>query len=55
MIELKPCPFCGGEAEIKTTASKVCAWGKCKFCGAEGAVSEDENSAKEAWNRRVAE
>lgn len=37
MIELKPCPFCGGEAECESAFSSVYdeirAYVKCKKCG----------------------
>lgn len=37
MIELKPCPFCGGEAEIIPTGNSTTGWRKteirCKTCG----------------------
>lgn len=64
MTKLKPCPFCGGEAEMKHVnsrgrkiSSKVC----CRECGIEGktylvdvSYSSDEK-ATEAWNRRVSD
>lgn len=37
MMELKPCPFCGGEAELKTQEVQygLCgAWVFCVNCGA---------------------
>ena len=58
MSELKPCPFCGGEAEtVRSMRSFTCeSWEVffyvlCKGCGArvEGA---DEAEAIEAWNTR---
>ncbi len=62
MIELKPCPFCGGEAEMVTTV--LChmsmAYVKCKECDAKAQTFGDRShdgsyifSAIEAWNRRV--
>ena len=55
MMELKPCPFCGGEA-IK---SAFC-WAniadestvECTVCGARTKVLKTEE-AIEAWNRRA--
>lgn len=50
--ELKPCPFCGGEArhyEGKTFCHGVC----CKKCNAKIYGYATEASAKRAWNRRV--
>ena len=57
-IELKPCPFCGGEADIFTSVEVgylgsnkfTVRCGNC-FCGT--GHYEDTERAKEAWNRRV--
>ena len=61
MNELKPCPFCGGEAEIigiKRKAFRVLrvnyGYVKCKVCRASTSVCDDEAHAIEAWNRRKA-
>lgn len=63
MTELKPCPFCGGEAKVcsryrKGVANRVMYWIECKACGV--AQSHHELSgynsaakATRAWNRRV--
>lgn len=49
MIELKPCPFCGGEARpVRVGSGRVA---KCRECGA-GTSFSAENPA-EAWNRRA--
>lgn len=53
--KLKPCPFCGGEAELRNEG--YCSFVKCKNCGAEAGLVRvssivNEKSA-EAWNRRV--
>jgi Lar family restriction alleviation protein len=58
--ELKPCPFCGGEAEIKKT--KQC-WTEaysvvCKDKGCRGHAVKplrDKEAAIVAWNRRAAD
>lgn len=52
---LKPCPFCGGEANIEE-AFYDCNhyWAQCKDCKS-GTWShvEDRNLAIAAWNRRA--
>jgi hypothetical protein len=49
--ELKPCPFCGGEADILT------CFVMCLRCGSRGAIRGEEESRLvdpiEAWNRRA--
>lgn len=65
MAELKPCPFCGGEAEEKYVKRKkllakfrypyvthvpyIC----CKVCSASSHVKWTREDAIEAWNRRA--
>ena len=64
LTELKPCPFCGGRAEITTSVSSslprnptaICI---CVKCGASGRWVEDIRRdgtfiarAAEEWNRR---
>ena len=65
-IELKPCPFCGGEAEIMSNLSHNIYWVQCTNCismmgrdemvwsavRGEMIFNKEEN-AVEAWNRRV--
>lgn len=60
--ELKPCPFCGGEAKLsgKYTIQGYSAWavycGKTPsdfFCGAQVTSIESEEKVIEAWNRRA--
>ena len=67
MTELKPCPFCGGEAEEKTfltagtafVSSKHAIQIVCKSCRAESTFFKESvhysarDKAIEAWNRRV--
>lgn len=68
MAELKPCPFCGGKAEIKLSSSAIAYMGSvyschigCKECGLGlsenfvdmGLAGEIEEVLVEAWNRRV--
>ncbi len=57
MAELKPCPFCGGEAKIfthrnereRTNPTVV----KCQVCGVKTAIHDRYGLAIEAWNRRA--
>lgn len=57
MGELKPCPFCGGEAEAydyEYGIDPVVAYGcKCKQCGIAMSGHDSKCEAIEAWNRRA--
>ena len=56
MADLKPCPFCGGEAELfqhypymrRRVVSSVC----CKSCRANSGTWGRKDKAIEAWNTR---
>lgn len=50
MSELKPCPFCGGEA--KTVTDYYFRNTRCSSCGATGWQCCTESEAIEAWNTR---
>lgn len=66
-IELKPCPFCGGEAYFRTPQKEkgnaMCGVSvECKKCGAMPYVifvyeflsdTEKKEAAAKAWNRRA--
>lgn len=67
--DLKPCPFCGGGAELKDGIFSVCGeyqnvvYVKCQDCGAMVKIPNKDNSkltqyrteCKELWNKRVKE
>lgn len=52
MTDLKPCPFCGGEAELAgVNAPEFWVW--CPSCKASTAAHTGKQSAIEAWNTRA--
>ena len=65
MAELKPCPFCGGEAEEAYMKRKKLfakfrfpyvthiVYIRCEVCGATSSLKWTRENAIEAWNRRV--
>ncbi|MBQ0142844.1 MAG: Lar family restriction alleviation protein [Prevotellaceae bacterium] len=60
MVELKSCPFCGGEAQISTDTEAVKDtmgrfWAYtvvCSRCCATSGLTYTPDKAIEAWNRR---
>ena len=50
MTELKPCPFCGGEARLHSSFE----WShvSCEKCFASTSIRISEEQAIEAWNNR---
>lgn len=58
MTDLKPCPFCGGDAEIiyRESAARPPNWDKsfvqCRRCEAESNWEETIEQAITAWNTR---
>lgn len=60
MIELKPCPFCGGKPKSRSARAAedvMDAWVQCTSCDAlgpviEGAYAEHEAAAR-SWNQRA--
>lgn len=56
MDNLKPCPFCGGEAAIIEAVDGVRFVAGCLHCGIELPFLYDTNEeAIEAWNTRKGE
>ena len=50
--ELKPCPFCGGEAIVDGCDDTL--WIViCKECNSSIGYKETKEEAVEAWNRRI--
>lgn len=55
-VELKSCPFCGGEAEIHDATRILGLWRlvhRCKVIGYIGIERADKEAAIAAWNTRV--
>lgn len=52
--ELKPCPFCGGEARINQYLDSL-FWVRCFECGAEIQAFSTEEEAAKLWNTRANE
>ena len=50
--DMKPCPFCGGEAEIMNAPE---SWVQCTQCGAAGPMHSRHLTAVLEWNNRVSE
>jgi len=53
MKELKPCPFCGNEAELRGSDENTGYWYVlCSECGATVYGSKDKATAIARWNKR---
>lgn len=53
---LKPCPLCGGEAELHDSQRNPRVpmwWVRCKLCGATSATHSTKEKAVAAWNWRT--
>lgn len=50
-VELKPCPFCGGEGWIAKIA-KECFYARCLDCGVRFPTRVVRSEAVEEWNKR---
>ena len=54
MAELKPCPLCGGKAEVKSfTGMFTHGWVGCKACSLYIQWKIDPAGAIRKWNRRA--
>lgn len=53
--ELKPCPFCGGEAQYSEESRFHISWVYCSNCGAASGYRNTEAEAIAAWNTRADE
>ena len=51
-MELKPCPFCGGEAVSMEPFDGVFS-AMCQGCKCGGPITRQEELSIEAWNRRA--
>jgi Lar family restriction alleviation protein len=52
-VQLLPCPFCGGEADILKAATNICDyWVTCANCGADGPWKDTRAETIAAWNTR---
>lgn len=52
MSNLKPCPFCKGEAEIRSGSSTT-PYIRCKACGCRTGSSRNIEKLIAAWNQRA--
>lgn len=57
MSELKPCPFCGGEAQVVNRFGDIqhLFYVLCDDCAACGSLEKNEAEAADAWNTRHVE
>ena len=57
--KLKPCPFCGGQAEFwESKASNGYLYGyviRCSMCKSRTKIYDNQEYASIAWNRRAKE
>jgi Lar family restriction alleviation protein len=52
-VQLLPCPFCGGKADILSAAGNICDyWITCANCGADGSCEDTRAETIAAWNTR---
>jgi hypothetical protein len=53
MVDLAPCPFCGGEAIVRL--KMLCVFARCEACEAEGPLCGNVVVAASRWNTRQRE
>lgn len=53
MSELKPCPFCGGRAEMVSLKGITAKYIECTNCKISTEVISDDKILFEIWNRRT--
>ena len=54
MPDLKPCPFCGGKAELLIVPGRIAHWVvKCRKGCVNTCQYISDHDAVEAWNRRA--
>ena len=53
--EIKPCPFCGGKAEVLYTGKYECFIRCRRGCAEQTRLYKMKGSAIKAWNRRKPE
>lgn len=51
LVELKPCPFCGGVAYFDSGVGEY--WVRCGSCGASSRLNNFPENAIDDWNRRT--
>ena len=52
-VDLKPCPFCGGEARLVKIDQTDERFVMCGYCGICTILYGDERNAIYAWNKRI--
>jgi len=51
--ELKPCPFCGHDAELYPVGNHTHWSGGCSSCNTRGPIEKDKDYAIRMWNART--
>lgn len=53
MNKLKPCPFCGGEADFDSYLDEDLVAVKCDYCGVKTPYKSSSEAAAYFWNKRA--